>query len=198
MKSENKREHHEGFSAIWHNTFGQTPPLGHELRHDFHSAWTRFHSLPESKRYADTPDERQTILLRANTLAMECFGSNAKLWLVTGYTKDYLENSNDKINLLTRFEMKEVFSWVDEKEEPEDQIPLIFFAARVEWKPEAFDWLFSMIAEDEERAVFFDPSADLALAPYDGGFDLIALNEERPVHLEDKYAAWISKRLDLL
>lgn len=49
-------------------------PMGHVMRYRCQSNWTRFHALPRSKRYADTPDEMEIILSRANALLRACFG----------------------------------------------------------------------------------------------------------------------------
>ena len=40
------------FKSFWRNHYGECPPLGHRLRDAFVDRWVRFHSLPESKRYA--------------------------------------------------------------------------------------------------------------------------------------------------
>lgn len=71
------------FEKVWTSAFGATLPLGHCLRHEHFDRWTRFHSLPSSKRYSGTLDERQIILHRANTLGYECFTAGEQIWLVS-------------------------------------------------------------------------------------------------------------------
>ncbi|WP_425586206.1 DUF3885 domain-containing protein [Streptomyces sannanensis] len=43
--------------AAWESNWPGTLPLGHLLRSAWPDRWVRFHSLPESKRYADTEAE---------------------------------------------------------------------------------------------------------------------------------------------
>jgi hypothetical protein len=71
------------FTSAWKGVFNDAPPLGYELRDRFTDNWTRFHALPRSKRYADTDDEQQIILSRANELATECFDQKEAVWLIT-------------------------------------------------------------------------------------------------------------------
>jgi hypothetical protein len=61
---------------LWQKTFSKIPPLGHVLREKFGNRWIRFHSLPESKRYADNDAEMAIILDRADILAKEILGEN--------------------------------------------------------------------------------------------------------------------------
>jgi hypothetical protein len=56
-------------SIRWADRWGVTPPVGHMLRG--RDTWVRFHSLPESKRYADTTEESDEILRRHHTLLNE-------------------------------------------------------------------------------------------------------------------------------
>ncbi|WP_443611862.1 DUF3885 domain-containing protein [Acrocarpospora catenulata] len=46
-------------SARWQANWPDCPPVAHELKRFYASRWVRFHSLPESKRYADTPAEAE-------------------------------------------------------------------------------------------------------------------------------------------
>lgn len=42
--------------AVWAVRWPQLRPIGHEVRDD-RDKWVRFHSLPESKQYADNEEE---------------------------------------------------------------------------------------------------------------------------------------------
>jgi hypothetical protein len=52
------------FNADWHRLRAGLFPIGYLLRRDGATHWLRFHSLPASKRYAETPDEWQILLSR--------------------------------------------------------------------------------------------------------------------------------------
>lgn len=59
----------------WQLNWPDCPPVGHELKRFYASRWVRFHSLPESKRYADTPAEYDSLLHRHNTVLSALFES---------------------------------------------------------------------------------------------------------------------------
>jgi hypothetical protein len=44
--------------------------------------WVRFHSLPGSKRYAETDEQKATLLARQNQLALDVLGESGSVWLV--------------------------------------------------------------------------------------------------------------------
>lgn len=181
------------FSKVWRQYFDETPPFGHLLRHDFFSHWTRFHALPESKRYADTRDEWETVLSRANTLATECFGDQSPVWVATGYATDFAPKDND---LPSRMRMAEAMKWRDYSEELPDQSEITFFASVHDWTPNSLDGLFVEAANDQENVVLFSEDTQTVLAPYDGGFDIISLRPGKIRDLENKYRAWMSNRAD--
>lgn len=51
-----------GLTAAWEGRWSGIRPIGHELSYAQPGRWIRFHSLPESKRYADTEAEYAEIL----------------------------------------------------------------------------------------------------------------------------------------
>lgn len=183
------------FSKVWRRSFGETPPLGHILRHDFFDYWTRFHALPESKRYADNDDEWSIVLSRANTLASECIGDHARVWVATEYFAELVPKDTD---LPVRMSMTKAMTWIDCSEEPADRSEIAFFAITYDWKPNSLDELFGQIANDHERAVLFSEDNQTVLAPYDGGFDIISLRPGKISDLESKYRDWMSSRPDRL
>lgn len=183
------------FFEVWSRSFGQSPPLGHVLRHDYFQIWTRFHALPESKRYAENDEEVRIILERANTLVTECFGECDYVWVVAAYLSDFALKRDD---LPSRLNMSKAMVWIDEVEEPEDQSEWSFFKSRLEWKRSSLDWLLREIADDDERAIIFSEEAQTVFAPYDGGFDIISLQPGKIFQLENTYRTWMSSRSDKL
>ena len=60
-----------GLTARWARTWGDCRPIGHELRGCLQDRWVRFHSLPGSKRYADSGDEYAELMRRHLTVLGE-------------------------------------------------------------------------------------------------------------------------------
>ena len=56
------------FEEAWRRLYPVTEPVGWTMRRAHGHHWVRFHSLPLSKRYAETDEERQTLLVRSNEL----------------------------------------------------------------------------------------------------------------------------------
>ncbi|NKB26467.1 MAG: hypothetical protein GKR99_02440 [Rhodobacteraceae bacterium] len=183
------------FAQVWLRFFGETPPLAHVLRHDFFECWTRFHALPEAKRYADTDDERAIVLCRANKLATACFGERTRIWVATGHFTDLPAEDDD---ITVRMNITKAMTWVDCSDREEDQSEMTFFAVAFDWKPHALDNLFVEIANFQERAILFSQETRTVLAPYDGGFDIISLRPGLIGALESDYRAWMSTRPDRL
>ena len=183
------------FSQVWQRVFGESPPLGHILRHDFFDHWSRFHALPKTKRYAETPGEWSLVLSKANTLATECFGDHARVWVATGCFTDLTPESN---SLPDRMSMTKAMTWINGSEDPADTAEMTFFAAEHVWKPNSLDRLFREIADEQERAVLFSEDARTVLAPYDGGFDIISFLPGKIQQLETTYRSWMSSRPDKL
>ena len=68
-------------SALWRERCGDVPPLGNWIR-EWHDRWVRFHTLPDSKRYAESAAERATVLHRYNTVLDAMFGG-AEVYVIT-------------------------------------------------------------------------------------------------------------------
>lgn len=168
----------QDFLTDWRAAFGATPPLGYRLRADHPSRWTRFHALPGSTRSAETAAERQTILDRANALGAACFAPEAPVWLV----RCPVVAAPGAAPLAF----------------PDDGHIVPATVDLVRWHMARFDALFTAIAEERDRALFFSPEPMRVLAPYDGGFDLFASDPTWLARLEHDHRAWMSDREDRL
>src|SRR5882757_3514011 len=71
------------FKQYWEKTFLDCPPIGYFLREAFPEIWFRIHTLPLSKRYADTPEETAEILRRHNTVLSDLFAEGQEYVLIT-------------------------------------------------------------------------------------------------------------------
>ncbi len=180
------------FAHDWARYYDGIPPLGHMLRCEVPDRWTRFHALPESKRLADTPAERAIILDRANRLADRPFGLSGALWLSAVTGPGFGQGP------VRRHRLVRAMEFADEDPCDEESRIRAVHANRVDWRPGAFDRLFGEIAEDQERALFFDPGTGVVLAPYDGGFDIICAGQGQRTALEQEFRRWMSARPDKL
>jgi hypothetical protein len=61
--------------AWWQSHFGEIAPRGHLLRRALSERWVRFHSLPDSKRYAESADEYAELQRRHLAVASVLFGA---------------------------------------------------------------------------------------------------------------------------
>ncbi|MFZ3566783.1 hypothetical protein ACNYS0_07350 [Streptomyces sp. BH034] len=55
-------------TELWQQHWPNCPPVGYKLRDPYRDLWVRFHSLPESKRYAEDESEYAVVLERYNTV----------------------------------------------------------------------------------------------------------------------------------
>ncbi|MAW80797.1 MAG: hypothetical protein CMI63_11200 [Parvularcula sp.] len=187
------------FEIIWQKKFKDTPPVGYRLREQFYDRWLRFHSLPKSKRYPSTDEERSVLLSRANTLVGKMFRREEAFWLISSrpdYDESKIPLDPHPFTVESR-DLPKAFSWEDLREDPEDRLQWSSYAKLLTWRPGLFDDVFLKIADGEEFAIVF-ASSDMTslLAPYDGGFDLILPNVESVSELTNEFRTWLSDRGD--
>lgn len=67
----------KALTDLWQRHWPDCPPVGYKLRTPHQDVWVRFHSLPGSKRYAETETETEAeyavVLERYNTVLDELF-----------------------------------------------------------------------------------------------------------------------------
>ena len=169
------------------------PPLGHILRVEYPERWLRIHSLPDSKRYADTPIEYSTLLTRHNAAASAVLGIGGKCLLFVGRPEGDSQWQSERQTLPgTKETTFTLFQSVSDADEPA-QTAMNFWCAPVRWHPERFDELLRAVADDEEEfIVFASLQSGEIYAPYDGGADLILSSSLRCDELKQKFEAWLS------
>jgi hypothetical protein len=72
------------FDIFWTTNYPGTIPLSRCFKHDYPERWFRIHSLPESKRYAETNEEWEILLSRQNEIIADLLGGNTPILLLTG------------------------------------------------------------------------------------------------------------------
>lgn len=180
--------------------FGDLPAVGHVLRRAMSHRWLRVHSLPNSKRYAETEAEYAELLRRHNELALEILGPRGQVVL-------YLHAFGDVEDFPRTFSG---FGWAAPLNlngtratvypSPEADDPdLVVASFSILWSPQAWDPLLRDVADDRlPSVVLLNPATGEAYAPYDGGADLFLTNSERVTALAKRWASWLSMRSDRL
>lgn len=182
---------------FWLRHFPQCPPVSHLLKHRLSERWFRIHSLPESKRYAETPEEYAILLDRQNTLLADSIGSGQKCVLLFG---DYADATDAHDPAVAAFQPTVVWSvpvasYDPDLEDPGDPA----LALRISYAPIVFvagalntlllrvaDWQltnFMVVRTDGLRIV----------APYDGGVDVIAADTAERDGYKARYRDWLSR-----
>ena len=190
------------FEGFWASRYSESLPIQHCFKHDYASRWFRIHSLPQSRRYADTEHEWDILLARHNTIITDILGDDAEVLLVTG-DYNYGEPSEPHITQEELAFLDFNFQRVDDidlfKLSPEEydkgQAYRVAYAETV-WKPHSHDNLLKGIADERLRAFFISPVKNAIAAPYDGGIDFVLKDTETMSFYKNKYKDWLSARED--
>lgn len=186
------------FIDYWNKEYPESLPINHELKWIYQDRWFRIHSLPKSKRYAETVDEYAIILDRQNQLINDLLGEESEVAISFGLFTNDIKNDNYKE--LTDFgEFLKVLTIDLHKERPEEYEDEMYFDIYVKtenWKNGNRDEILKAIADDEIRAMFVSPLSKCVIAPYDGGVDVIVDTTEKRDRLKAKYKNWLSGRED--
>jgi len=188
----------EEFNKYWEAEYPEAYPISHELKHVYEDRWFRIHSLPKSKRYAETDVEYKTILDRQNQLINDLIGEeNTIIISFVLYTNDITNNNYKELTDFGKF--KKVQTIDLHKIRPEEYDEEEYFDVYIKndfWKSGTKNEILRAIAVDEIRVMFICPSTECIIAPYDGGVDIIVNSTEKRDELKNKYKDWLSERKD--
>jgi hypothetical protein len=191
----------EQFNEFWTSKYSETVPISHYFKDDYNNKWFRIHSLPESKRFANTDEEWTILLTRQNQIITDLLGQNTNILIVTG---EY--NWGERQTFITEEEevfKPYVFKRLDNIDlfelTPDDydkgEIYRPAFAETI-WVQNKHDKLLREISVDKVRAFFISIEKNVLIAPYDGGVDFILKDSETRNTYKLKYKDWLSKRED--
>lgn len=181
------------FSEFWNKYFPLCPPVGYMLRSAYADRWFRIHTLPESKRYAETEREYEEILYRHNILLTELFGEGEPILLVaTGYSStpelEQPENMPIGIDSFTHIGVVPMHILEDGARYWH------IWVAELCWQLHGFDSLLKSVADDEiENVMFIRSHEPVVYSPYDGGADIILMTPEERDRYRQQYTSWLSK-----
>ena len=185
----------DDFLDLWRSHYGDCPPAGFLLLETFPDRWFRIHSLPESKRYADTAREMTALLARHNTVASDVLGDGSPCVVVTKseYNARVGRPARGQVQF-SRLGMKPLV--VVTANNPNEtgsgwSIPLVH--TRLMWQAGAIDDVLADVANALLGPfLVFSETTGRVYAPYDGGADLFVSSEAERNEYRAKYAAWLS------
>ena len=183
------------FEDAWVRFHQGYTPLRWLLRNEGLENWIRFHSLPQSKRYAETDDEQATILARQNILAAEVLGT-AACWLVqASWTAGPGgEDLAHRYWPIEEYGLEYAFEVDDDDEDDFDveaASPWRIHAAKTVWSRGQFDRLLLAIADDKVGPILWMGSDGAIFTPYDGGVDLFLPSIRTLARLRHRYSDWL-------
>ncbi|ENX13366.1 hypothetical protein F895_02670 [Acinetobacter sp. CIP 64.2] len=191
------------FQSQWELFYPVKLPISHYLIQDFPQFWFRIHSLPESKRYADTAAEYELLLNRHNKIITDCFGDDTSIFIVSGHYFSHSRNNKayDPAFILPyQFHLEQEINLklLNPEDYDDDEENSFFRPYSIEtiWQPKTHNELLRKIADDELRAFMISFEKNIIVAPYDGGIDFIILDEVKRNDLRNKYQDWLSPRAD--
>ena len=185
----------DAFLAFWRSHYGDCPPAGFLLHETFPERWFRIHSLPDSKRYADTARETTALLARHNTVATDVLGDGAPCVVVTKaeYNPRVGRPARGHVQF-ARLQLRPLV--VVTANNPNDtgagwSIPLAL--ARITWQPGALDDVLLDVANALLGPfLIVSETTGRVYAPYDGGADLFLANAIERDEFRGRYEAWLS------
>ncbi len=183
------------FKSFWKQNFADALPLGYMLRQHIGERWIRFHSLPNSKRYPDSPDDYATLLRRANALADNVFHRAEACWLVISRPDGESADIAD-IEARLAAPLARSYRWVDDLGGG-DLVEWGTSAVPCVWRAGRFDPLLRRIGDGDAYGVIWVAQKSGAIfAPYDGGSDIFVADQAERQRLRREFSDWLSPRRD--
>ena len=187
------------FQRLWSRHYPDIEPVGYELRRAGARNWVRFHSLPQSKRYAETEAEWSVLLARQNELAASVLGETRECWLVQslyqlppGEAEMSVGDAKSSSGAIADYGLEPAYVATREAG-TEFEERWESFAGLVRWTSGQFDGLLRDIADDQVApTLWVSTETGAVFAPYDGGVDLFLPDESQVRELAARHADWLS------
>lgn len=152
-------------------------PISWLLRERYKHIWFRIHSLPESKRYAETDDEFQELLRRHNELASDVIGEGSNILLFW-----------HGLNPSGGIDGRKAQQYAD------GCFEAAVYVFSSSWRAHLFDEFIKCVADDCcSSSIFLAVESGNVYAPYDGGADVLVKDARKLQAMKTKYAKWSSK-----
>lgn len=176
----------------WNAKWPNSEPLGYVLRGDFPERWVRFHSLPDSKRYAGTPEEAAEILRRHRTVLAELHGSDVSELVVVG--ADW--GPPDIASGWSKNHLNDPWLWRVAQDTFDPEAGPVYCWVQSGVDDAALDALLTAAANDAGRFLVADPGLNWLYCPYGGGVDVLLGDHLERDALRDRHSDWLSGRSD--
>ena len=177
----------------WEAAWPGVRPIGHEIRYGFRERWVRFHSLPGSKRYADTDAEERVVLTRYLTVLGELVeGPRSPLWVVTSA---YGEDPRPVPQPPEAASVLPGALWCSVADDVTDPDPawISLYLSECHLEDPALRELLRLRADDVlDSLVVFDGTFAWNHAPYDGGADVVLSTTSARDRLRSAHPDWLS------
>jgi len=179
----------------WESKYPGCPPIGYLLRQKFADHWFRIHTLPGSKRYAESDKEKIEILRRHNTMLTSLLGDGKKYVLITTGYSDSAEPVRPCQQMeTTKGSGKHLFTIpMHDLEGDSDPNYWHFFFSEMTWKGQSMDELLNLVADDVvSNVLFLSVDRHRLYHPYDGGGDIFVNSESHRKRIKQRHGAWLS------
>lgn len=174
---------------LWEHAWPATDPLGYALRVEYADRWVRFHSLPESKRYAENAAEYDEIRRRHRTVIQELHTSDDFQTLhVIAADWDWRDLSAG----WSRRRLPDAWPWRSSSFEDDPDAGRTYFWAASGLSGDEIDALLIAVADDECRVIIGAPDLAWLYCPYDGGADVLLPSAVERDALKERHADWLS------
>ncbi|MFD4990834.1 hypothetical protein ACFWH7_03710 [Cellulosimicrobium cellulans] len=177
-------------TELWERRWPDVEPLGHMLRVECPDRWVRFHSLPESKRYAENATDYEEILRRHRTVLYELLGSADSRALHGLYVIGVDWDWRDLAAGWTKRHLPGAWPWRSSAPNGDDGHHY-FWAASDPPEPE-IDALLLGAADDQCHIVIGAHDLSWLYCPYDGGADVLLPSKAERDALKERHTDWLS------
>lgn len=194
------------FLSFWPTVASAEAPVSYLFKWKLRERWFRIHSLPESKRYAETPVEWQLLLQRHYSLLKDLLGTEERLLLITGHYT--LADDKQDTSLQEFVAREDAFSGLLFTALPVVDIhalsPDVYWLDTHYWPLLAevtldmpqIEPILRAVADDISSVFFIGPQSRIIVAPYDGGVDIILPNILMRDQYRQKYSDWLPTNED--
>lgn len=186
----------EKLDQLWGRVLGAAAPVPYTLRALFPDRWVRFHSLPGAKRYAESPTEQGTVLLRHNAVLDELMQPAQGLFLITTAYSDQTDTAVRYAELLALDAVAEPWRVVamHDPRDPTDEPSFYHFSvSEWVWSSGLFDSLLRFVADDViANVMMVSQDSGCVYYPYDGGADVVMPSTACRDALRDTHREWLS------